>query len=102
MDDSRLLLLDPADNVLVARAPLPVDEPVMIGGGAIILKAPIPLGHKAARRAIRAGEAILKYGAPIGIATVEIEPGDHVHLHNVRSAYTPTYALEETRLGAGA
>lgn len=57
------------------------------------------LGHKLARRAIADGEAVIKeavikYGAPIGYATCAILPGEHVHLHNVRSGYTASVALE--------
>ena len=40
-------------------------------------------GHKYARRAIRAGENVVKYGMPIGHATCDIAPGEHVHVHNV-------------------
>ncbi len=94
MDDARLLLLNPLDNVLVARAPLALNEVVMVSGSSISLRRPIPLGHKIARRTIAAGEAVLKYGAPIGIATHDIAAGEHVHTHNVISAYTPTYSLE--------
>ncbi len=45
----------------------------------------IPSGHKCARRAIGAGELILKYGQPIGRATAAIPAGAHVHVHNVES-----------------
>jgi altronate dehydratase len=45
----------------------------------------IPRGHKVALRAIRAGEPVVKYGHPIGAASVDIAPGDHVHIHNVSS-----------------
>lgn len=40
-------------------------------------------GHKYARRAIAAGEAVVKYGMPIGHATRAIAPGEHVHVHNL-------------------
>ena len=40
-------------------------------------------GHKYALRAIRAGENVIKYGMPIGHATRDIAPGEHVHVHNV-------------------
>lgn len=40
-------------------------------------------GHKFARRAIHAGENVIKYGMPIGHATAEIAPGEHVHTHNM-------------------
>ena len=40
-------------------------------------------GHKYARRAIAAGEAVIKYGMPIGHATRDIAAGEHVHVHNL-------------------
>lgn len=46
----------------------------------------IPSGHKIALRIIRMGEAIVKYGYPIGVATSEIRPGEHVHTQNMASA----------------
>ncbi|HEV2122920.1 MAG TPA: UxaA family hydrolase [Chloroflexota bacterium] len=45
----------------------------------------IPFGHKVALRPIRSGEAVLKYGEAIGLASVEIAAGEHVHVHNVDS-----------------
>ncbi|MGN0847718.1 MAG: UxaA family hydrolase [Kiritimatiellia bacterium] len=42
-------------------------------------------GHKYAIRAIAAGENVVKYGMPIGHATVDIPVGGHVHVHNVRT-----------------
>ena len=32
---------------------------------------------------IAAGEAVIKYGSPIGLATADIAAGAHVHTHNV-------------------
>ena len=90
-----LLLLDPRDNVLVARRRLAAGEMLAIEGEMIALAADLPLGHKLARRPIAAGEKIVKYGAPIGSATATILRGAHVHVHNVRSDYTPTYHLED-------
>ena len=40
-------------------------------------------GHKYALCAIRTGENVIKYGMPIGHATCDIAPGEHVHVHNV-------------------
>ncbi len=45
----------------------------------------IPKGHKFALKDIKAGEDIIKYGASIGKATVEIKKGEHVHVHNVKT-----------------
>lgn len=91
--DGRLLLLDPSDNVLVVRARIPAAETIRVGGVSVPVPADLPLGHKIARRPIAAGEKIVKYGAPIGTATAAIDLGVHVHVHNVKSDYTPTYHL---------
>jgi len=45
----------------------------------------ISLGHKLSVRTIGAGDTIIKYGVPIGVATVRIPAGHWVHLHNCRS-----------------
>ena len=42
-------------------------------------------GHKYALRDIKNGENVIKYGQPIGHATEDIEAGDHVHTHNVKT-----------------
>ncbi|MCA0239576.1 MAG: UxaA family hydrolase [Proteobacteria bacterium] len=99
--DSRLLLLDPSDNVLVARARLAAGETIAVDGALLTLTAELPLGHKLAGRRIAAGEKILKYGAPIGSATADIAPGEHVHVHNMKSEYTPTHHLYDARANGG-
>jgi hypothetical protein len=98
--DPRLILLDPRDNVFVARVRLRAGETVETGADVAVVDRDVALAHKVARRAIAPGEQILKYGAPIGVATVAIAPGSHVHVHNIRSDYTPTYHLEDERPGA--
>ena len=41
--------------------------------------------HKYALRDIKAGENVIKYGQPIGHATADINAGEHVHTHNVKT-----------------
>lgn len=45
----------------------------------------IPRFHKVALSRIDRGEPVIKYGAYIGEATSDIEPGEHVHTHNCSS-----------------
>ena len=45
----------------------------------------IPFAHKFAIRDIGRGEAIVKYGEVIGIATADIQQGQYVHVHNLES-----------------
>jgi hypothetical protein len=95
--DPRLLLLDQRDNVLVAISRIRAGEAIAIAGARVTLAADLPIGHKIARTAVSAGDKIMKYGAPIGTATTAIAIGEPVHVHNLRSDYTPTYHLEDVR-----
>src|SRR5205814_1660715 len=99
--DPRLLLLDERDNVLVVTARIRAGEAVAIAGAPVTMPADVPIGHKLARRAIGLGAKIMKYGAPIGSATAPIAAGELVHVHNVKSDYTPTYHLEDVRAEYG-
>lgn len=99
-DDTRLILLHPRDNVLVAGARLRAGETIAYEDWSVVLPADIPLGHKLARRDVAPGEKIVKYDAPIGSATAPIRAGDHAHVHNIKSDYTPTYHLEDVRKDA--
>lgn len=91
MTDPRLLLLHPGDNVYVLRDRIAEGEMVTVEGHQVRVQAALGLGHKIARGAIAAGAQVVKYGAPIGRASAPIAPGAHVHLHNLRSDYTPTH-----------
>jgi hypothetical protein len=95
------LLLHPDDNVLVARATAAEGTEVALDNGPVWLTQAIPMAHKIARQAIAAGDTIRKYGMPIGIATTDIAPGAHVHVHNIRSGYTPSVVLQDADGRAG-
>lgn len=94
-----LLHLSASDNVMVATGPLEPGTAQVVGGGEIQLVETVTLGHKVATRSIATGEAIIKYGVPIGVATCDIAAGTHVHVHNIRSDYTATHVLAETAQG---
>lgn len=85
-----VLHIDPRDNVAVALRQLDAGSKVCVEkrDGSVVeitLRADIPFGHKFAVEKIRAGNHVIKYGEVIGMATRDIEPGDHVHTHNVES-----------------
>ena len=63
------------DNVALARRTLKKGE-----AGVLSI---IPSGHKIASEEINEGEAIIKYGQPIGYAKHAIRTGEHLHTHNV-------------------
>jgi hypothetical protein len=89
----RLLLMSPDDNCMIARADLPAGLVVEIDGLPVTLPETIRLGHKVARRALAAGDRVLRYGAPIGTMTAPAAQGAHIHTHNLASDYIPTYTL---------
>jgi altronate dehydratase len=79
------IVITAADNVATALEPLDAGRTLRLGDTTLTVAEAIPRGHKVALRAIRAGEAVVKYGSPIGNASADIEPGAHVHTHNVAS-----------------
>ena len=95
--DERLLMLSPGDNVAVVLRALSEDEKIQVRGREVRVHAHIAMGHKIAIARVEPGSKIIKYGAPIGLATRPIDIGDHVHLHNIRSDYTPSHSLDGAR-----
>jgi len=93
-DGSGVLLLAPDDNIAVASSDLPAGTAREIAGNHVVLERAVLVGHKFAVRRIAKGERIVKYGAPIGVATQDIAAGEYVHLHNCTSDYIPTYTLD--------
>lgn len=86
-----LLRLSPEDNVLVVVKAITEGQTIQVEGHEITALKTIPFGHKVAARAITPGEKIIKFGMPIGSSTSAIEPGDHVHTHNLQSDYIPSF-----------
>src|SRR6516225_741533 len=78
--------LRPEDNIAVAARNLEPGLEIQFNGSHLTPSKRIGLGHKIALRAIKKGEAITKYGQIIGFAGRDIEPGEHVHVHNVSAA----------------
>lgn len=52
---------------------------------AVKARGAVPVWHKVAVKTVKKGGRIYKYGAVIGIALEDIEAGDYVHVHNIRS-----------------
>lgn len=80
----------PDDNVVtVVEHTGPGDDIQFItpdGSRRIASRQAIPMGHKVALKDIERGEKVVKYDQVIGTASAKIEEGEHVHVHNVRSA----------------
>lgn len=83
------IVLHPDDEVAVALHDLATGDNVRVRRAGVIehlaAAADIPLGHKIALRAVSRGSVVRKYGNAIGVAKVDIAPGEHVHVHNLAS-----------------
>jgi hypothetical protein len=81
-----VLVISERDNVATALQPLQPGQVITVPGCTVTVAEPIASGHKVALRAIAIGEAVMKYGSPIGTASAAIAAGAHVHTHNVASS----------------
>ena len=99
-----VIRVHPSDNVAVAVRPIRAGEAVSAGGTRVEARAEIPRGHKIALSRIAAGDRVVKYGFPIGVATEEIFTGDWVHSHNLATALSGEieYSYEPARRNASA
>ena len=78
---SKIIRLDAADNVVIARVALAVGDSIEDEG--LVVCEAVEAGHKLASRLIRAGEPILKYNTVIGYAACDLAAGSYLHSHNV-------------------
>ena len=92
---NKLICIHPSDNVLIVRNKIIPGDKELIDGKEIVFNQSIGFGHKIARRKIKMGEKIIKYNVPIGSATEDLPIGTHLHLHNMKSDYIPTYTFDK-------
>ncbi|HTS28326.1 MAG TPA: altronate dehydratase family protein [Bryobacteraceae bacterium] len=81
--ENSAIQLHPSDDVAVARVPVSAGAELRVNGGRVITRDAIPAGHKVALHAIPPGAMVHRYGQTIGRARIAIQPGDHVHTHNL-------------------
>lgn len=82
MTASRVLQLNPKDNVLVALADLRLGEQIDSGGRTFTLKTDVPAKHKFATEDIEPGGAVVMYGVLIGKAMGLIRSGERLTTRN--------------------
>ena len=88
----KFLVHAPGDSVGVAVEPISAGETVQgvvlenNSTTTITAQDAIPLGHKIALVRLSAGDPVTKYGESIGLAIAAIAPGQHLHVHNLKSA----------------
>jgi altronate dehydratase small subunit len=81
----KALRLSGKDNVVTCLQATERGAAVEEGGETILATENIPKFHKMAIAPIAAGSLCYKYGEVIGVATRNIGPGEHVHVHNIES-----------------
>jgi altronate dehydratase small subunit len=87
----RAIMMNSEDNVATALenldegAPTSVALPSQEVVKEVTATQAIQFGHKLAIMAIKKGDNVIKYGGVIGNASQNIEPGEYVHVHNVKS-----------------
>lgn len=83
----KAVMIKPNDNVATALEFIPANVVVTLESQdkkvSVKLLKDIEFGHKFALTLIPKGTNILKYGEVIGRAVKVIEPGEHVHIHNI-------------------
>ena len=45
----------------------------------------IPIGHKVALKPMAVGDTVVKYGIDMGKVVAPIKPGEHAHVHNIKT-----------------
>lgn len=85
-EKKRMIRISPADNVAVALADLKAGELILCGDRQVRVSENVSCGHKVSLQSLQQGEAVIKYGVPIGVAAAPIEAGCWVHTHNMKTA----------------
>lgn len=85
MEKRRCMVLHKEDDVAVMLEHGQAGDWIEVAGTKVALRAAVPRFHKIALRVIAAGQPVRKAGEVIGVMTRAVEPGDYVHIHNIRS-----------------
>ena len=81
----KIIRINALDNVAVALENLEAGCEISAEDFSLVTKEAVPAGHKVALKDIASGEKVIKYGNAIGVATMEIKAGSHVHTHNMKT-----------------
>ena len=73
------------DNVWICLTDMKKGDILTINDRNVTLREDVLSGHKIANQPIKQGENIIKYGFPIGHAKSDIDAGEFVHTHNVKT-----------------
>ena len=82
---TKYLKINSSDNVAVAIDNLKAGDNILIDNQPLVLNDDIPAGHKFALKDFTEGEAVIKYGYPIGHATEAKKRGDWMNENNIQT-----------------
>ena len=92
MTTPHLLVHDPKDNVgVVVVEGLEAGTEMLCvvthdnSDFRLVARQAVPIGHKVALRALKAGDTVIKYGQDIGRMVADAGQGEHVHVHNLKT-----------------
>jgi altronate hydrolase len=71
------------DDVVIAVRDVAAGTVIDVGGALVRAVDAIPAGHKMAVRRVESGAEVRRYAQVIGFASGSIDPGQHVHIHNL-------------------
>jgi hypothetical protein len=91
-----VIRLHPHDDVVIARHQL--ISGTKLASEDLTIRGLVPPGHKVATKKIKQGDPVRRYNQIIGFASADIEPGSHVHIHNLSigaegGAFSRDYAV---------
>ncbi|HJV47371.1 MAG TPA: altronate dehydratase family protein [Bacillota bacterium] len=88
--NSNVIRINPLDNVFVALQDFNEGDTIQLGDQTVTVRQSVPKGHKIAIQQIEIGKNVVKYGFSIGKALQEIQIGDWIHSHNLKSGLEGT------------
>lgn len=83
---AKVLLINQKDNIVIAVEEIDAGEVIQVKGKKIKVLSDISLGHKVALKDFAKGEKIIRYGFPIGKTSEEVQKGEWIHTHNLKTA----------------
>lgn len=101
MNTFQAVTMNENDNVAVAIKDISKNSAIEINHQIktirVLVVDDIEFGHKFSILPIKKGENILKYGEVIGVATIDIGVGEHVHIHNLEGIRGRGDRVEQSR-----
>lgn len=80
-----MLKIHKCDNVAIVLRDVKKGESILIDDVSVTAREDIDKGHKITLSNLQRNEHVIKYGFPIGHVIVDVEAGEWVHSHNIKT-----------------